>query len=389
MKTLRLYYDNAYLTEFSGIVVHAEGNRVALNQSAFYPTSGGQPNDLGTLTFEGTAINVTDVTVEDDIVWHHLDRPIPEGAQVLGQIQWDRRFDHMQQHAGDHMIAGAVWQLFGGVTIGLHTGQEESTIDITMPEGKTHLTDEETALVEALVNRRIQHNAPIRCWFPDDKELSSLPIRKKPTVNEHIRIVAMGDYEMVACGGTHPSTTGQIGPVKILSTAPSRGNMRLTFLAGMRAAEHYQACHRCVREIGTLLSADVHTAPATLEKLIQANAAQVKDVQSLLSEATLHMIRMSKHIRDGKFIYACHLPFADAAAMQQAAKELIAEENTLLLLSCRRDGGRMLLFARSRDVDVDMAALLRKTGARGGGKPDFAQGSTTEETVLDAALSLL
>ena len=389
MKTLRLYYDDAYCASFEGRVVLSEDKKVALDQSAFYPTSGGQPNDLGTLHFGDAAACVLDVTVEEDIVWHHLDRPIPQGTRVHGEIDWPRRFDHMQQHAGDHMIAGAIWQLFRGVTIGLHTGQEESSIDIAMPDGKTHLTDEETAQVEKLVNERIQHNDPIRCWFPAEEELSSLPIRKKPTVNEHIRIVAMGDYEMVACGGTHPTTTGQIGSVKILSTAPSRGNMRLTFIAGMRAIQHYQASHKCVREISAQLSADVHTAPAALEKMLQANAAQLKDVQSRLAQSTLHAVRMAGRSCGDLRVYPCHLPFADAASMQQAAKAMLAEEKTIVLLSCQRENGRMLLFARSADLPHDMAALLRNAGARGGGKPGFAQGSTTGENVLENALSLL
>ena len=171
MKTNRLYYDNAYLTEFDATVVLADGNKIALDQSAFYPTSGGQPFDTGRISFGDRFVLVQDVTVEDDIVWHHLDQPIPVGAKVHGFIDWNRRFEHMQQHAGDHMIAGTIWELFKGVTIGLHTGQTESTIDITMPEGKTHLTEAETLQVESLVNQRIQMNAPIRCWFPEAEEL--------------------------------------------------------------------------------------------------------------------------------------------------------------------------------------------------------------------------
>ena len=389
MKTNRLYYTNAYLTEFDATIILSEGSCVALDQSAFYPTSGGQPNDTGFLIAENIRARVNDVTVENDIVWHHLDQPLPAGIKVHGVIDWPRRFEHMQQHAGDHIIAGAIWETFRGVTIGLHTGQAESSIDITMPEGKTHLTDEETAQIENLVNSRIQQNHPIRCWFPDEKELETLPIRKKPTVSENVRIVAMGDFEMVACGGTHPSTTGQIGPVKILSTAPSRGNMRLTFLAGMRALHHYQASYKCAREISARLSSDVYAAPAALEKLLDANASSLKDMQSRLMQAALHTVLQSKTMIKDKTVYACHLPYADAASLQQAAKALIAEENTLVLLSCQRDNGCLLLFARSADAQTDMAALLRNAGARGGGKPDFAQGSAPDESVLQIALSLL
>ena len=389
MKTNRLYYDNAYLTEFDAVVILADGNKIALDQSAFYPTSGGQPFDTGRISFGERFASVKDVTVEDDIVWHHLDQPVPVGTKVHGIIDWDRRFEHMQQHAGDHMIAGTVWELFRGVTIGLHTGQTESTIDITMPEGKTHLTEAETLQVETLVNQRIQMNAPIRCWFPDASELAALPIRKKPTVTEHIRIVAMGDFEMVACGGTHPSTTGQIGLVKILSTAPSRGNMRLTFVAGMRALQHYQASFTCAREISARLSSDIPSAPAALDKLLESNNAALKDTQSKLMQASLQAAMQSVREINETHVYACHLPFADASVLQQIAKALIAKEKTMVLLSCQRDNGCLVLFARSNDVNQDMAQLLRACGVRGGGKPDFAQGSAPDEQVLVNALSLL
>ena len=129
----------------------------------------------------------------------------------------------MEQHGGEHMLAGAIWEKLGGTTIGLHLGKEDSTIDVSMPDGRTRLTEEEILLLEDTVNMRIRQDAPIRCWFPTEEELKTLPLRKAPTVTEHIRIVAMGDFEMVACGGTHPSSTGRIGMVKILSALPSKG----------------------------------------------------------------------------------------------------------------------------------------------------------------------
>ena len=146
MITERLYYDNAYLTEFDGEVIEIRSNGwAALNRSAFYPTSGGQPYDTGDWTIGERILHVTDVEVENGVVWHKLDSPVSVGERVHGRIDWDRRFDHMQQHAGDHMLAGAAWQKFGGVTIGLHLGKEDSTIDMTLPDGRTHLTPDESA----------------------------------------------------------------------------------------------------------------------------------------------------------------------------------------------------------------------------------------------------
>lgn len=376
--TDRLYYYNAYLTEFDAVVVDAKPGCIALDQSAFYPTSGGQPFDAGTISWNDTTAKVADVTVDSDIVWHHVDVQIPIGAKVHGKIDWERRFDHMQQHAGDHMIAGAVWELFHGVTIGLHTGNDVSSIDIAMEDGRTHLTDEETKMLEYLVNRRIQENHSIRCWFPDDDELNTLPLRKKPTVSQHVRIVAMGNFEMVACGGTHPDTTGQIGLVKILSTLPARGKMRLSFVAGMRAINTFQASYQSVRTMGSLLSADADTAPAALQKLMDSQLALQKELNQKLVMAATEMILQSHTDRSCADVYCCHLPFADASILQQAAKYLLQHENTLLFLSCPRADGCHVLFARSSDREEDMASLLRTAGAKGGGKPDFAQGSAQE-----------
>lgn len=389
MITNRLYYDNAYLTVFDANVVSCEKGRIALDASAFYPTSGGQPFDTGKLTWENGEAIVTDVNVENGIVWHTTSCEIPIGTIIHGEIDWARRFDHMQQHAGDHMIAGTIWQLFQGVTIGLHTSQEVSTIDIAMPDGRTHLTDAETAQVERIVNARIHQNAPIRCWFPEAEELNALPLRKKPTVSDHVRIVAMGDFEMVACGGTHPRSTGEIGLVKILSTAPSRGNMRLTFVAGMRALHAFQAASICARDVGALLSADVLTAPAALQKLMDNQTAVQKDLQARLVAAAVQLIKSAVTDLEGVSVALCHLPFADASILQQAAKSCLQNEKTILLLSCPKDQGLMLLFARSQDLSHDMASLLRNAGARGGGKPDFAQGSTQIMDILEKSFALL
>ena len=383
MITERLYYDDAYLTEFEGEVIEFRPNGwAALTRSAFYPTSGGQPYDTGTLTVSGHDLHVTDVEVEDGVVWHKLDGPVSVGERVHGRIDWDRRFDHMQQHAGDHMLAGAAWQKFGGVTIGLHLGKEDSTIDMTLPDGRTHLTPDEIAALEDTVNRRVQQDDPIRCWFPAPEELEILPARKKPTVKEHVRMVAMGDYEMVPCGGTHPSTTGQIGPVKILSCTPSRGNMRLCFVAGMRAVRLLRQAYQCAGDMAAAVSADFAGALEALKREREAALTQRKDLKDRLTLAALEMLKAGK---EGD-LYAAHLPFADHDTLLKAASELTKEPQAIVLLSCPKGEGRMLVFARGKDAAPDMAQLLRAAGARGGGKPDMAQGSAPDGEAMRKAI---
>ena len=380
--TERLYYDNAYLTEFDAWVTDVRSDGwIALDRSAFYPTSGGQPFDTGRLN----AAAVTDVEVEDGVVWHRTDAPFAVGQAVHGVIDWPRRFDHMQQHAADHMLAGAAWQLYGGVTIGLHLGREDSTIDMDLPGGRTHLTQEEIDALETLVNRRVQQDDPIRCWFPEAEELSRLPLRKRPTVTEHVRVVAMGDYEMVACGGTHPASTGQIGLVKVISSTPARGKMRLCFVAGMRAVAYIQRAARCAVQVSQALSADFDTAAEALQKERDAVQTARRELSVRLTQAALQALCMGKQGN----IYAGHLELADHETLLHAAAELTREPGAVALLSCPHKAGRMLVFARGAQADADMAALLRFSGGRGGGKPDMAQGSAPDGDALRKAAASL
>lgn len=386
MNTRRLYEDDAYLTEFDARVIFARKDGwAALDCSAFYPTSGGQPNDTGVLLSGDIEARVTDVEAEDGLVWHRLDRPLALGSPVHGRIDWERRLDHMQQHAADHMLAGAAWQTLGGVTLGLHTGQEESSIDMRLPDGRTRLTEAEIQMLEDMVNRRVQRDDPIRCWFPTDEELSRLPLRKQPTVQEHVRVVAMGDYEMVPCGGTHPSSTGRIGPVKILSCAPARGNMRLSFAAGMRAIRYFQETARCAREVASALSCGVQEAPLALQRERENRAELSREAGRRLLEAALTVIRAEKR----GSLYQAHVTFADPGTLLRAALEIVKTDEAAALLSCPRGKERHVVFARGAGVDADMALLLRACGARGGGKSDLAQGISADGGVLQRAAEAL
>lgn len=382
--TDRLYYDDPYLTEFEARVTGTDGQGwITLDRSAFYPTSGGQPYDTGILEYGDRTVRVTDVQVRDGDVWHRTDRTVVPGTRVHGRVDWDRRFDHMQQHAADHMLAGAAWELYGGVTIGLHLGHLDSTIDMDLPGGRTHLTQEEADALEALVNARVQRDDKIRCWFPGPGELPLLPLRKRPTVAEHVRVVAMGDYEMVPCGGTHPDTTGQIGPVRIISSMPARGKMRLCFVSGMRAVRYMQTCGRCAAEACRALSCVPEEISRALEKEREGARERQRDLARRLTAAAAERLR--KEARG--HLYAGHLDFADRETLLKAAS-LLTEQDPLavVLLSCPAESGRALVFARGDDTQTDMTKLLRESGGRGGGKPDMAQGSAGDDDVLRLAL---
>ena len=393
--TQRLYYDDAYLTEFDAQVLicrpNGENYDVLLDESAFYPTSGGQPYDTGLL---GNA-RVIDVNVADGEVWHTVTQPLGEGETVHGTIDWARRFDHMQQHAGDHMIAGALHRLMGGVTIGLHVSDEISTIDVAMPEGVTRISAEDVRRIEQDVNEHIQRDVPIRCWFPTEEELAVMPLRKKPTVSEHVRIVAIGDDEMVACGGTHPSTAGQIGLVKIVSVSPARGKMRVAFLAGQRALKDYFRCHDAAHAAAEMLSSSVDGLPSSVaaaqERLRTAEYELVRIRKEQLLSQTQRMIDEAETLPDGTKL-AAHFVDADAMLLRDLVSKLIEQPGVIALMGAMNGEQTIYVFGRSADVSANMGTLLRDSarplGGKGGGRPDFAQGGGSPD-ILEAACRML
>ena len=389
--TERLYYDDAYLWQFDAAVTSVKNGKrpgeweVTLDRSAFYPTSGGQPFDTGTLSFGKAKAKVTNVEADaSGEVIHTVDREIPAGTAVRGEIDGARRTDHMEQHGGEHMLAGAVWEKLGGTTIGLHLGQTESSIDVSMPDERTRLTEEEIFLLEDTVNERIRLDAPIRCWFPEEEELKRLPLRKAPTVTEHVRIVAMGDFEMVACGGTHPSSTGRIGMVKILSAIPAKGKVRLSFVCGGRAAKLFQTCMRSAEKAGAALSCPVDKLSSAAAELKYRLSEAEKRANRLETREILAKMEEAGEELQGVTLCVMTLPETDGRAVTAAVSDYIGTKGRAVLLCV----GERLTFARSADVKIDMNELIKRVG-RGGGRPDMASGAGIPECVSVARRILM
>ena len=381
--TERLYYDDSYLWQFDATVTSVKnGNRpgewkVTLDRSAFYPTSGGQPFDTGILCFGKVKARVTDVEADTEgEVIHTIDREIPTGTVIRGIIDGERRTDHMEQHGGEHMLAGAIWEKLGGTTIGLHLGQTESSIDVSMPDERTHLTEEEILMLENTVNERIRMDAPIRCWFPEGEELKKLPLRKAPTVTEHIRIVAMGDFEMVACGGTHPSSTGRIGLLKIISAVPAKGKIRVSFVCGGRAVSLFQTYMRFADKAGAALSSPVEKLSAAAAELKYRLSEAEKRANRLETREILAKMEQCGEEVNGVILCVITLPETDGRAVTAAVSEYIGAKGRAVLLAA----GERLTFARSADVRTDMNELIKRV-ARGGGRPDMASGAGIPECV--------
>jgi alanyl-tRNA synthetase len=384
--TQRLYYDDPYLTSFSGKVLECrekEGKwAIRLDRSAFYPTSGGQPYDTGRL---GSA-NIQDVYVENADVWHVTDAPLEVGAEVRGEIDWERRFDHMQQHAGEHMLANAVYRLMNGTTIGLHLGADISTIDVVLPGGDTNISAEMLRRLEDDVNEKIQRDVTIRQWFPDPEELARLPLRKKPTVDEHIRVVQIGDLEFCACGGTHPSTAGQIGLVKIVDARPSRGKLRLGFVCGKRAFELLRRDYDILHQAANSVSAATDDVPAIilqLQKQLREARWQAGELRKkLLITGEGSMIESAQLSASGVRV-VCGMVDGDMDAIRELANHIVSVDGRIALIGAQSGEGYVYVAARSKDVKAGMGAIVtaaaKATGGKGGGRPDFAQGGGAAE----------
>jgi alanyl-tRNA synthetase len=329
---------------------------------------------------------VTDVFVDDaGEVWHRVDGPLEAGTRVTGEIDWDRRFDHMQQHAGEHMLAGWIHKKLGGFTIGLHLGAEASTIDVELPGGETRVPEGVIDEIEDAVNRDIQRELPIRCWFPTEEEFKTLPLRKPPAVREHIRVVLVGsevDGECCACGGTHPSSAGQIGMVRVLDVRPSRGKMRVTFVCGMRALRDARLRSKTADRAAALLSAPVEKLPEAIEGALtrerEAKAALEKErlAQAVRRADALYE---TAALMNGWRIAADESEGFGSEALREMALRLTAHERTIALLeSTQPDGSRLIVFARSEGEGPHMGKLLsdaaKSCGGKGGGRPEFAQG---------------
>lgn len=404
--THKLFHDDVNIREFDADVLKcaplskdlrakydsdAPLYAVWLDKTAFYAEAGGQPADNGTL---GGA-NVLDVQ-EDETgdIYHVTDAPL-EG-RVHGALDWARRFSNMQQHGGQHLISWAVNKYLGGYTYGLHTGAQECTIDTDLKEVPSRATLD---MLENAANELIWRDLPVRQWFPSDEELKTLPLRKKPTVSENIRIVMTGDVECVACCGTHPTSSGQIGLVTILGAHPARGKTRISFLCGARAHARLRAEADACREAGAMLSATYETLAQETRRVLDNAREQTHALAELRREALMKALpalyESACELIGGEKLVAHRFDSADRDGLIKAASELIENPRTIaLLVAGNAEGaGDIAVFACADDVKCDMGKFMREAlkayGGRGGGRPTFAQGGAPSAIDAQALVTAL
>ncbi len=274
--TERLYYRDSFLIKFQARVVRAAADAVVLDRTAFYPSSGGQPNDLGRL--EGYA--VTDVVEnEQSEILHRLDGPPPApGTTVHAEIDWERRRDHMQQHSGQHLLSAAFVRLFNFQTVSFHLGAAVCTIDLSTPS----LTAEQARQAERLCNEAVFEDRPVHVFFATPEQARSLAVRKEVDREGELRLVQIQDLDVSACGGTHVKSTGQIGAVLLRKIEKSRYGTRVEFVCGLRAAQTAAADYGKLIEAAGVLSAHPDNLPALIAKQAEELKAAEKERQKLL-----------------------------------------------------------------------------------------------------------
>lgn len=390
LRETRLYYQDAYLTHFDAQVLEqfpVEKNwGVVLDHSAFYPTSGGQPHDTGTLNGV-PVINVFEREADKAVV-HVLSCPLDE-EQVHGQVNWERRFDFMQQHTGQHILSHACEALLDADTVGFHLTESMLTIDIT----HAPLTLDEWQAIQEAANAIVFANEPVESQFMSEAEVNTLPLRKRPTVAGPIRIVRTAGRDYSPCGGTHCRTTGSVGLILIRKAERRGPETRLDFVCGRRALADAHRKNHLVNELAASLSVgevEVTAAVARLQEEAKSVARQLKQAENrLLDFEVEQLLRQAETIGDIRVVRIT-LSRDNPTWAKYLAVRLAERPKCVALIGFVQDDSVQLTFSRSGDTPVDMRPLLKEAcrivGGGGGGQPNMAQGGGSRPDQLEHAL---
>lgn len=392
--TKRLYYTDSYVTEFDADIeeiVQVDGRTaLILDRTHFYPTSGGQAHDTGTLGGR----QVVDVVAKEGAVLHFVESDTDvvslTGQVVHGVIDWERRYDHMQQHSGQHLLSQVFYQLFGYETVSVHFGSLESTLDLDVET----VTDEQLKEAEHYANQLVYTNLSITARTVMDTELDQIPLRRAPKMKGEIRIVEIEDFDYSACGGTHCHGTGELGPIKFVRQTRQNHKARLAFLCGWRSLADYDEKHQLIMSAAGLYNNDYRQVPELIERTLGETKSlqkQVKDLGDQLLPVEAAVLRAEADEIDGLLIVSKIFDDRDASATKQMASILTESPGTVALLVSTAGNKLTLVVARSQDVTLHAGNLLKETlaqfGGGGGGRPEFAQGGGVPADQADDVLA--
>jgi len=393
--TERLYYGDSYLTRFDAQLLGRDdsGRRLYLDRTAFYPTSGGQQFDLGRLQPAGADLSlaVVDVVDEGERIAHVLSEPaeLPSGTQLVGSIDWARRFDHMQQHSGQHLLSAVFQELTGSATLSVHFGEQTSTLDLDAAA----LTPEQLRAVEEHANAVVFENRELAVTVEEADGATGL--RKASARSGALRIVSIAGIDRSACGGTHVRRTGEVGPILLRKLDRVRKSVRVEFVCGGRATRRARADYELLSRSSALFSTGIDELPALLE----TRASELQ--QALKHERELQQQLDAYRARE---LYDAALTLCPGAArvwtverrqsgglqdLRGLAQQYAAQPRAVFVAALEQPPS--LLIASAEDAAIDASVLLRTAltaaGGRGGGNARLAQGSAPSVTALEQALS--
>jgi len=406
--TERLYYHDSFLYDFDAEVrevVDSPRPALILDRTAFYPTSGGQVHDTGSITSDSNArFRVTEAAdTEDGRVVHYVEavsdnqnaKPgqLTPGTRVRGLIDADRRRDHMQQHSGQHVLSAAFLRLFGIATVSFHMAEDYCSIDLETPT----LTKEQVEAAERLANEIILENRGVDVRFVTRDEAGKLGLRKlPPTERDELRIIDIRDFDLSACGGTHVAQTGQIASILLRKTEKVRQGWRVEFVAGQRAVATARRDFTALTETAALFSAHIYDVPQQARKSldeIRSLRKQREQSQEELATALAAALLAETAEVNGRKLVVRTLADRELNFVKLLAQKLTRLSPHAIALLAATSPQPSLVFAQSAGLPFDMGALMKETvtklGGRGGGSKDLAQGGVPNADGIEAMLKAI
>ncbi len=383
-ETKRLYYEDAYLLDFEAAVVERmtveDHPAVALDRTAFYPESGGQPWDKGTLN----GVEVLKVVEVDGAILHVLNSKIDEG-RVLGRIDAATRFDHMQQHTGQHVLSQAFWELMKGETRSFHMGPEVSTLEIGLPS----ISETDADRVEDRANAVVWDDREVKTYFVPEERIGEVPLRRPPKKTGVLRVVEVDGFDYSACGGTHVRRTGEIGLIKLGPIEKIRGNLRFDFLCGGRALRDYRVRDRAVRRVAAMFSSSAAEAAGQVEKMAAELKALKKRARRL--EESLAAFEAGEIVKAaaGRVI-AGVLEGRTPDEARFLALNIVKCGDFAVVYGAAGESQGHLILARSGGLKADLRELVPVVSAvapvKGGGGPSLVELVMADKNRLRAAV---
>lgn len=378
MMTEKIYLENPYLKELTAKVIKKEYSNskfyVTLNRTIVYPhLSGGQPMDKAIINDS----KVIDVYEENGSIVHVLEDNISSNTVNI-VIEWDTRFDHMQQHTGQHLLSAAIYRLYNANTIGMHIGRDYVYIDVAISE----LSKDDVEKIERFANEIIYCNFPIKTYEVENKDINSIPLRKPPTVDKNIRIVEIENVDITPCAGTHVRNIGEVGIIKIRKWEKYKGNTRIEFVCGYRALKDYSLKNYYINNMSVLLSSkDIDTYNA-VNKLYEEYKLLEKELQDAKSELLNYQVKdfmndsfMIKNVN----IISKTLNNFDPKMAKYAVSQILSHPKTVCILCIIENQYKChVLMGRSNDLNINMKEIFDSVigiiNGKGGGSPELVQG---------------